>query len=129
MEKGCEQKFKVGEWVSFIRLRVLAEQKNISNLEGELLKLIKMSPTVLETEKCKYDEVADIGNRFGKKRVKLVRKYLEYACRISLSLLKESRDNEYYNKIGGLVHLPSNIFEYRVAIPCPKCGYRIPFQP
>lgn len=129
LEKGCEQKFKVGEWVNFIRLRVLAQQEIISNLENELLKLIKASPTVLETEKCKYDEVADLGNRFGKQRVEKVRKYLEYACRISLSLLAEPRDANYFEKIGGLIHLPSNILEYRVKIRCPKCGHEISFQP
>lgn len=129
LEKECEQKFKVGDWVSFIRLRVLTEQENISNLESKLLKLIKASPTVLETEKCKYDEIGDLGNRFGKQRVEEVRKYLEHACRISLSLLEESRDADYYKKIGGLIHLPSNILEYGAKISCPKCGQEIIFHP
>ena len=31
VEKTCEQKFKKGDWVSFIRLRVLTEEKNISD--------------------------------------------------------------------------------------------------
>ena len=126
VEKACEQKFKVGELVSFIRLRVLAEQENIENLEDGLLKLIEASPTVLETEKCKYDEMADLGNRFGKQRVEQVRKYLEYACRICLSLLEEPRD---FQKISGLIHLPSNILEYIVELQCPKCGQKRPFQP
>lgn len=129
LEKGCEQKFKVGDWVSFIRFRLLAEQKSIPNLESELLKLVKASSTVLATEKCKYDEIGDLGNRFGKQRVKEVRKYLEYACRISLSLLGEPRDKNYFDKISGLIHLPSNILEYRVKILCPKCGHEITFQP
>lgn len=122
LEKTCEQKFNVGEFVRFIRLRVLTEQENISNLESELLKLIKASPTILETEKCEYDVVGDLGNRFGKQRIEEVEKYLEYACRISLSLLGEARDKKYFDKICGLIHLPSNILEYRVKIQCPNCG-------
>jgi hypothetical protein len=119
LEKGCEQKFEVGEWVSFIRFRVLAERENISNLEGELLKFIKMSPTVLETEKCTYNEKGDLGGRFGETRRELVRKYLEYASRITLSLLAELKDDKYYDNIGGLIHLPSNMLNY--VIECPKC--------
>jgi len=126
LEKACEQKFNIGDVVNFIRLRVLAKQENISNLEEKLLKLVRASPTVIETEKCKYDELADLGNRFGKQRVEKVRKYLEYTCRIRLSLLEEPRD---FQKISGLIHLPSNILEYMVEIQCPKCGQKRLFQP
>lgn len=122
-------KFQRGEIVSFIRLRVLTEQDNVPTLEANLLKLINQSPTVLEKEKCKYNEIADLGNRFGTQRVKIVRKYLEYACRLSLSLLEEERDQNYFNMIEGLIHLPSNILEYRKSITCFRCGQEIPFQP
>jgi len=128
LEKGCEHRFKVGEWVSFIRLRVWAEQENISNLEGELLKFIKMSPTVLETEKCTYNEKEDLGGRFGETRRELVRKYLEYASRITLSLLDEPRDEKYYDKIGGLIHLSSNMLNYCIVVTCPNCKTRTPIS-
>jgi len=52
----------------------------------------------------------------------VVNKYLEYASRISLSLLDETRDQDYFKKIHGLIHLPSNILEYAVEIKCDKCG-------
>jgi hypothetical protein len=131
MENVCEQKMKanIGEWISFIRLRVLTEHENISDLEAKLLKLVKACQTVLEKEKCTYDEVADLGNRFGKERVEIVRKYLECACRVSLSLLEETRDENYFKKISGIIHLPSNILEYRVGIRCPNCGQVSDFQP
>jgi len=93
------------------------------------LKLIEACQIVLEKEKCKYDEMADLGNRFGRERVELVRKYLEYACRISLSLLGELRDDDYFDKISGLIHLPSNILEYRVRLRCSQCGQEFDFQP
>ena len=121
--------FRQGEIVWFIRFRVLTQKKNITNLEDELMTLIKKSPTVLANEKCKYNEIEDLGNRFGKQRVKEVRKYLEYACRLSLSLLGENRDQKYSEKISGLIHCPSNILEYHVMIPCPRCGQVIRFQP
>lgn len=131
IENTCEQKMKAnkGNLISFVRFRVLADQGNISELEAKLLKLVETCPTVLEKEKCKYDEMADLGNRFGKERFELVRKYLEYACRISLSLLEEQRDGNYFDKISGLVHLPSNILEYRVRFPCSHCGQEVEFQP
>ena len=130
IESTCEQKFKKGDLVSFIRLRILAEEKDISELETKLLSFVKASPTVLETEKCVYDELADIGNRFGRERVEVVRKYLEMTCRVALSLLVETRDEDYFkNKISGLIHLPSNILEYRIGLRCPQCGKEFPFQP
>lgn len=131
IENTCEQKLKAnrGDWISFIRFRVFSEQENIADLEAKLLKLVEACQTVLEKEKCKYDELADLGNRFGKERVKLVRKYLEYASRISLSLLGEPKDGNYFNKISGLIHLPSNILEYRVRLRCSQCGHEFDFQP
>lgn len=131
IENTCEQKLKVnrGDEISFIRLRVLSEQENISDLETNLLKLIDGCQSVLEKEKCTYDEMADLGNRFGKERVEVVRKYLESACRVSLSLLGETRDENYFKKISGLIHLPSNVLEYRVIIPCSQCGQKFLFQP
>lgn len=131
IENTCEQKMKVnrGDLISFIRLRVLTEQENIPDLEAKLLKHTEACQTVLEKEKCEYNEIADLGNRFGKERFELVRKYLEYACRISLSLLQEPRDLNYINKIGGLIHLPSNILEYKVRLQCSNCGREMDFQP
>jgi hypothetical protein len=131
IENTCEQRIRAnrGDLISFIRFRVLTEQENILDLEEKLLKLIEACQTVLEKEKCTYDEMADLGNRFGKERFELVRKYLEYACRISLSLLEEQRDANYFNKISGLIHLPSNILEHRVRFPCPHCGQEVDFQP
>ena len=131
IENTCEQKVTPnrGDLVSFVRLRVLSEQENIAELEATLLRRIDACQTVLEKEKCRYDEMADIGNRFGRERVEIVRKYLESACRVCLSLLNETRDGNYFNKISGLVHLPSNILEYRVRIPCPNCGAEIAFSP
>ena len=130
IEKTCEQKFKKGDLVSFIRLRVLAEKQNIPDLEKNLLNFVKASPTVLETEKCTYNELADLGNRFGIERVEIVRKYLESASKVALSLLVETRDENYFkNKISGLIHLPSNILEYRVGLRCPQCDKEFPFQP
>jgi hypothetical protein len=127
LETTCEQKFKVGDVVDFIRLRELAEQKDISNLENELLKRAKASKTVSEMERCRYDELTDIGDRFGRQRVEIVRKYLEQACRISLSLLDEPRDASYIDKISGLIHLPSNILEYGVTLRCPNCKQETSF--
>lgn len=101
----------------------------ISDLETRLLKLINACQTVLEKEKCVYDDMADLGNRFGKERVEVVRKYLESACRVALSLLGETRDDNYFGKISGLIHLPSNILEYRIGLRCPQCGKEFPFQP
>lgn len=70
IENTCEQKMKAnkGDLISFIRFRVLADQGNIAELEAKLLKLVEVCPTVLEREKCKYDELADLGSRFGKER-------------------------------------------------------------
>ena len=131
IENTCEQRLRVNreDWISFIRFRVLTDEENIADLEEKLLKLIEACQTVLEKEKCTYDEMADLGNRFGKERFESVRKYLEYACRISLSLLEEQRDGKYFDKISGLIHLPSNILEYRVRFPCPHCGQEVDFQP
>lgn len=83
----------------------------------------------METEKCVYDELADIGDRFGRERVEIVRKYLEMACRVCLSLLEETRNANLINKINGLIHLPSNILEYQIRFPCPNCGAEIVFSP
>ena len=58
-----------------------------------------------------------------------LRKYLEYACRLSLSLLGENRDQKYSEKISGLIHCPSNILEYQAMISCPRCGQVITFKP
>jgi hypothetical protein len=49
----------------------------------------------LETEKCVYDVLADIGDRFGIGRVKTVTKYLEVTVRVCLSLLEETRDADH----------------------------------
>ena len=131
IENTCEQKLipNRGDLISFIRLRVLSEQENISDLETRLLRRIDACQTVLEREKCSYDEMADIGDRFGRERVEIVRKHLEMACRVCLSLLEETRDVNYINKISGLIHLPSNILEYQARFPCPNCGAEITFSP
>ena len=126
-ESGMEAKqpkFRKGDEVWFIRLRVLAEQKNLRALDYSLTKYMDKSKTILDKEKCTFDEKADLGGKFGETRRELVRKYLEYASRITLSLLDETKDQEYLNKLGGLIHLPSNMLEY--AIICPKCGNTIP---
>lgn len=131
IENTCEQKLKVnkGNLISFVRFRILTEKEDISDLEAKLLKLIEACQTVLEKEKCKYDDIVDLGNRFGKERVEIVRKYLESACRVSLSLLGEQKNDNYLNKISGLIHLPSNILEYRVGLKCSRCGQEFLFQP
>lgn len=118
-----EPKFKKGDEVWFIRLRVLAEQEHLSALDDSLIKYVDKSTTSREKEKCTYDEKADFGGRFGEPRRELVRKYLEYASRITLSLLDEPKDKKYYNNIGGLIHLPSNMLD--CVIKCPKCQYPI----
>lgn len=128
LEKGCEQKFEVGEWVRFIRLRVLAEQENLKTLDERLNKSMDETPTVIEREKCTYDEKEDLGGRFGETRRELVRKYLEYASRITLSLLDEPQDDKYYEKICGLIHLPSNMLNYRIVVTCPNCKTKIPIS-
>jgi hypothetical protein len=115
-----EPKFKKGDEVWFIRLRVLAEQENLKALDDNLIKYMDNSQTILDKEKCSFDEKADLGGRFGETRIELVRKYLEYASRITLSLLDERKDKAYFDKISGLIHLPSNMLEY--AIICQKCG-------
>jgi hypothetical protein len=114
-----QPKFKKGDEVWFIRLRVLTEQENLEDLEHSLIKYMKNSKTLLDKEKCAYDEKADLGGRFGEIRRELVRKYLEYASRITLSLLDEPKDQAYLEKLGGLIHLPSNMLGY--AVICPKC--------
>lgn len=115
-----EQKFKKGDEVWFIRLRVLAEQENLKILNDSLNKYMDKSQTILDKEKCSYNEKADLGGRFGETRIELIHKYLEYASRITLSLLDEPKDKAYLEKISGLIHLPSNMLDY--AIICPKCG-------
>ena len=124
-----EPMFREGELVRFIRFRVSVYEKNIKNLEKKLLAIIKNSSTVLANEKCKYNEVADLGNRFGKQRVKEVRKYLEHACRLKLSMLDEEIDLKHFEKICGFIHLTSNILEYQVIVQCSNCSQPFPFQP
>jgi len=116
--EAYEPKFKQGEYVCFIRLRVLAEQKNINTLEENLNRFIDTSPTAIEREKCPFDEKADLGGRFGEIRRILVRNYLEYASRLTLSLLDEPKDKEYYDKITGLIHLPANMLDFNITISC-----------
>lgn len=120
-----EPKFKVGDEVWFIRLRILAEKTDIPVLETNFKRIISKSQTVLEIEECSYNEKADLGVRFGEERRELVRKYLEYASRITLSLLDQPRNQEYQKKLSGLIHLPSNMLEFAVVIKCEKCGNEI----
>lgn len=122
-----EPKFKQGEEVWFIRLRVLAEKKNLKHLEESLNKYIDDSPTALEREPCTFNEKADLGGRFGETRLELVRKYLEYASRITLSLLDEPKDEEYFKKLSGIIHLPSNMLMFALIIDCPKCHHQFPY--
>lgn len=118
-----EPKFKEGEEVWFIRLRVLTEEENLKALEEKLNGFIIRSPTALEFEPCIYNEKADLGERFGKSRVELVRKYLEYASRLTLSLLDEPKDEKYFEKLSGLIHLPSNMWMFAKNVKCPRCQY------
>ncbi len=120
-----EPKFKEGEEVMFIRLRVLSEQEYLKTLDDSLNKYIDNCIQAFEREKCIYDEKGDLGGRFGETRRELVRKYLEYASRITLSLLDEPKDKAHYEKIGGLIHLPSNMLED--GIKCPYCNGVIRF--
>ncbi|MDH5770164.1 MAG: hypothetical protein OEZ25_02595 [Candidatus Bathyarchaeota archaeon] len=113
-----EPKFKQGEEVWFIRLRVLAEKSNLKTLEESLNKFIGTSKTAFEHEKCTYNEKGDLGGRFGEVRREFVRKYLEYASKIALSLLDEPRDQKYFEKVMGLMHLPANMFEFNILISC-----------
>ena len=87
-----EPKFKKGDEVWFIPLRVLVEQENLEALDNSLINYMNNSKTILDKEKCTFDEKADLGGRFGETRRELVRKYLEYASRITLSLLDEPKD-------------------------------------
>lgn len=123
-----EPKFKKGDEVWFIRLRVLAEQEHLKTLDDSLIKYIDNSTAALEKEKCIFDEKADLGSRFGETRRELVRKYLEYASRITLSLLDEPKDKTYYDKLSGLIHLPSNMLKYAIVVRCPKCKNEVTIQ-
>jgi len=119
-----EPKFNVGDEVWFIRFRLLSEEENLVELDTRLNELMDKSNLVIERELCVYDETRDLGGRFGESRQVLVRKYLEYSSRITLSLLNEKKDNEYYKKISGLIHLPSNMLEYALVSKCPQCGFQ-----
>ena len=116
-------KFNVGDEVWFIRFRLLLEEENLEELDESLNELMDISNIVIERELCEYDETRDLGGRFGESRQVLVRKYLEYASKITLSLLNEKKDDEYFKKISGLIHLPSNMLEYVLVSKCPQCGY------
>lgn len=124
-----EPQFEKGDEVWFIRLRVLVHKENLQELEEDLLTFIEKSKIAITKEKCKYDELADLGDRFGKERVKEVRNYLNSICILSLSLLEDERDAEYNEKIAGLIHLASNVLEYSTNVPCPRCGLTLILQP
>lgn len=91
-DEPCEQKFKEGAVVRYIRLRVLASRETIPKLEKDLTKLIKDSPTVLEKEKCVFREKKILTKEFGSNRIELSKKYLNICSEIALSLL--TPDNE-----------------------------------
>lgn len=115
-----EPKFKKGEEVWFIRLRVLAEQNNLKTLDKSLNKYMDNSKIVSEREKCVYDEKGDLGGRFGETRRELVRKYLEYASRITLSLLDEPKDQSaraHHDRTA-----KRTVTLYMDERICPQCG-------
>ena len=90
-DEPCETKFKEGDFVQYIRFRILTTEEDAPMLEQGLLELIASSSTVLEKEKCEFRAKEILSKEFGNGRIELSIRYLDLCSDIVLSLLGENK--------------------------------------